>query len=205
MLKTILNISEMSTVYWYYLISLPATQSGIFVHSPFSVHSVLRWFDPSSNLCIKEKQFVFDLIFYKKPAWQKWAGLFPNKRYKIRYDPQELKVNFQYKICFRVASHFYRPHPKDGEGNVFSPSTPGGWVPISHNALQHYPECHGADTWGVPCQVQLGGGTLPRGEYPAWRVPCQGGTLPGGVPCGGVPCPGGYPVGGATLPGGVPR
>ena len=51
-------------------------------------------------------------------------------------------------------------------------------VPISHNALQHYPECHGAAE-GVPCQVQLGG-------YPAR------GTLPGGVPCWGVPCLGGY-------------
>ena len=29
----------------------------------------------------------------------------------------------------------------------------GGGVPISHNALQHYPECHGAAGGGVPCQV----------------------------------------------------
>ena len=27
-----------------------------------------------------------------------------------------------------VGFHFYRPHPKDGEGNVFSLSTPGGGV-----------------------------------------------------------------------------
>ena len=87
------------------------------------------------------------------------------------------------------------------EGNVLTHvypsiclSTVG--VPISHNALQHYPECHGADTGGgypypimlcnisqnalgqtpggVPCQVQLGVG-----------VPCQ--VQPGGVPCWGVP------------------
>ena len=54
-----------------------------------------------------------------------------------------------------------------------------GGVPISHNALQHYPECHGT-AGGVPCQVQPGGGTLPGG------VPCQG---------GGVPCPGGTQLG----------
>ena len=57
-------------------------------------------------------------------------------------------------------------------------------VPISHNALQHFPECHGADTWGgtlpgpagggVPCQVQMGGTLL-------------GGILPEGYPAGGYP------------------
>ena len=31
--------------------------------------------------------------------------------------------------CVRCA-HFYRPHPKDGEGNVFSLSTPGGGTHI---------------------------------------------------------------------------
>ena len=94
------------------------------------------------------------------------------------------------------------------EGNVLTRVCPsiclstGGGVPISHNALQHFPECHGAGTGGVPCQVQLGGG------YPARGVPCQGGTLPGGYPAGGypaggVPCWGGTLAGG-TLPGGVP-
>ena len=39
----------------------------------------------------------------------------------------------------------------------------GGGVTISHNALQHFPECHGANTGGVPCQVQPGGGTLLGG------------------------------------------
>ena len=63
-------------------------------------------------------------------------------------------------------------------------------VPVSHNALQHFPECHGA-AGGVPCQVQLGG------------VPCQvqlgrGGTLPG--PAGGVPCQ--VQLGGVPWPGG---
>ena len=109
---------------------------------------------------------------------------------------------------------YYRPHPKDGEGNVFSLSTPGGGgrVPISHNALQHFPECHGADTrGGVPCQVQpggypAGGVTLLGGGYPAGgrylgMVPPwpgqEGGTLPGGTqvwyPPGQVRM-GGYPV-----------
>ena len=74
-----------------------------------------------------------------------------------------------------------------------------GGVPISHNALQHFPECHGAATGGggVPCQVQPGGG-----------VTWWGGTLPGpaggggvGYPAGGVPCqvqPGGVPWWGDT-------
>ena len=103
--------------------------------------------------------------------------------------------------------NFYRPHPKDGEGNVFSLSTLGGGVPVSHNALQHFPECHGAaGGGGVPCQVQPGG--VPCQVQPG-GVPCQvqlgggyparssrGGTLPG--PAGGVPWPGGYPAGGGT-------
>ena len=82
--------------------------------------------------------------------------------------------------------NYYGPHPKDGEGNVFSLSTPGGGVPISHNALQHFPECHGAaggvpcqvQPGGVPCQVQLGGGCTLRGGIP-WPGGV-GGTLPGG-------------------------
>ena len=94
-------------------------------------------------------------------------------------------------------------------GNVFSLSTTmGGGVPISHNALQHYPECHGADTGGgvypypimlcnisqnamghtprgVPCQVQwggypAGGRGYPVGGYPAGGYPAQG--VPGRVP-----------------------
>ena len=73
-----------------------------------------------------------------------------------------------------------------------------GGVPISNNALQHYPEFHGADTWGgVPGQVQPGG------------VPCQGdtllgeGTLPGGTLLGGYPAKEGTLLGG-TLPEGDP-
>ena len=103
-----------------------------------------------------------------------------------------------------------------GEGNVFSLFTSGGGgVPISHNALQHYPECHGADTWGggVPGQVQLGGvpishnalqhypefhGADTWGGHPtrsSWRgtLPGQDGGVPParmgerGYPAGGVP------------------
>ena len=72
------------------------------------------------------------------------------------------------------------------EGNSFTllVCPRGGGVPVSHNALQHFPECHGAAGGGVPCQVQPGG-------YPArssWGVPWPGGTLAGGVPwLGGVP------------------
>ena len=90
----------------------------------------------------------------------------------------------------------------------------GGGVPISHNALQHFPECHGAAT---------GGGGYParssQGGYPAGGVPCQGGTLlggssqvryppsqvqPGGYPARGGTLPGGYPAGGGEYPGQVP-
>ena len=78
---------------------------------------------------------------------------------------------------------------------------PQGGVPISHNALQHFPECHGAAGGGVPCQVQPEGGypgwgvPWPEGGYPGWR----GVPWPGGVPwLGGVPWPGGYPGQGGT-------
>ena len=76
------------------------------------------------------------------------------------------------------------------EGNSFTlfVSSHLGGVPVSHNALQHFPECHGA-AGGVPCQVQPGGGV-------PW---------PGGVPC--QVQPGGYPAQGGTLAGGgnLPR
>ena len=87
-----------------------------------------------------------------------------------------------------------------------------GGVPISHNALQHFPECHGAATGGVPCQVQPGGVPWWGGTLPG--VPCQeGGTLPGvprsGTPPArsgqGVPCQGGTPARGGVSCRGVPR
>ena len=65
----------------------------------------------------------------------------------------------------------------------------GGGVPISHNALQHYPECHGAG----------GGGGYParprQGGYPVRGVPWWGGTQVGTPPWPGQD-------GGGTLPGG---
>ena len=76
---------------------------------------------------------------------------------------------------------------------MFSVCSHLGGVPISHNALQHFPECHGA-AGGVPishnalqhfpeCHGAAGGAA-------------RGGTLSGGVPClGGVPCPGGSQLG----------
>ena len=69
---------------------------------------------------------------------------------------------------------------------MFSVCSHLGGVPISHNALQHYPECHGAAGGGVPCQVQPGGGGVPA------RSNRGGGTLAGG----------GYPGWGGTLAGG---
>ena len=103
-----------------------------------------------------------------------------------------------------------------GEGNVFSLFTSGG-VPVSHNVLQHFPECHGA-AGGVPCQVQPGGVPWPgvpwQGGTLAGGVPWLGGTLAGGtlargVPWLGVPWPGGtlaggYPGQGGTLARGYP-
>ena len=88
------------------------------------------------------------------------------------------------------------------EGNSFTLSVHtwrgGGGVPISHNALQHFPECHGADTGGggtLPGPAG-GGGTLlggtHTGGYPARGTHTGGGTLPGGCPARGVPCQGGY-------------
>ena len=99
----------------------------------------------------------------------------------------------------------------------------GGGVPVSHNALQHFPECHGA-AGGVPCQVQPGGVPCPGG-YPARSSRGgtlagggylgRGSTLAGGYPAGGypgwggylgrgVPWPGGYPGRGVPWPGGYP-
>ena len=106
---------------------------------------------------------------------------------------------------------FYRPHPKDGEGNVFSLSAPGwgGGYPypimfcnISQNAMAQ-------PLGGLPCQVQPGGGYRGGGHTPPARsaggvpgrgVPWQGGTQvryplpphPRQVSWGG----GGYPAGG---------
>ena len=116
---------------------------------------------------------------------------------------------------FRITSH--RHSSLRREGNVLTRVCPSihqsvcPWgVPISHNALQHYPEFHGADTWGVPSQVQLGGvpcqvrmvggtqigyppsqvrmgSTLPGG-YPGREPPSRVPPRPGqGVPCRGVP------------------
>ena len=120
---------------------------------------------------------------------------------------------------------YYRPHPKDGEGNVFSLSTLGG-VPISHNALQHFPECHEAATGGYPYPIMLCNispechGAATGGGYPArssWGGYPAGGYPGRGYPGGGYPAWGGtqvrYPParsaggvpGGGTLAGGVPR
>ena len=81
-----------------------------------------------------------------------------------------------------------------------------GGVPISHNALQHFPECHeaagrvpGPPQGGYPGQVPPWGGT--------WSGTPGGGGVPGsGTPPGGVPSqvpPGGYL--GQVPPRGVPK
>ena len=100
------------------------------------------------------------------------------------------------------------------EGNVLTsvcpsihPSVcPQGGVPISHNALQHFPECHeavggarsGTPPGGVPGPP--GGVPGPPGGYPAPRgYPDPRGGVPG--PPGGVPGP---PRGGGTRSGTPP-
>ena len=69
--------------------------------------------------------------------------------------------------------------------------TPGG-LPISHNALQHYPECHGADTGGYPARSGQG---YPSGE---------GGTQVGSPQPPPPGQDGGYPAGGDTQVGHPP-
>ena len=80
-----------------------------------------------------------------------------------------------------------------------------GGVPISHNALQHFPECH---------EVGGSGQVPPRGGYPDHppggtqvRVPPQGGYPGPGTPPGGgtrTPPRGGYPGSGTPPTGGYP-
>ena len=45
------------------------------------------------------------------------------------------------------------------EGNSFTlfVSSHLGGVPVSHNALQHFPECHGAAGGGYPARSSWGG------------------------------------------------
>ena len=98
------------------------------------------------------------------------------------------------------------------EGNVLTRVclSTGGGVPVSHNALQHFPECHGAAGGGLPVSYNA------LQHFPECHGAARGGTLPGPAGGGGVPWPGGTLVGGGypgqggtlarggTLPGGVP-
>ena len=82
----------------------------------------------------------------------------------------------------------------------------GGGVPISHNALQHFPECHEAGGYpGTPPGGVPDPGT-PRGGVPGSGTPLGGvprsGTPPGGVPGSGTPRGGTrvrYPPGGTWV------
>ena len=81
-------------------------------------------------------------------------------------------------------------------------------LPISHNALQHFPECHGAVGGGYPARSSQGGypgrGGYPgQGGYPAAGVPWSG-TPPQPGQDGGVPWPGGYPARGVPWSGTPP-
>ena len=84
-------------------------------------------------------------------------------------------------------------------------------VPISHNALQHFPECHEAGGYPVRYPPQGGYPGHPRG-VPGSGTPPGGGTrvryppwggVPGNPPLGGVPGSGTPPRGGPGR-GGVP-
>ena len=87
------------------------------------------------------------------------------------------------------------------EGNVLTRVCPSihlsvhrGGVPISHNALQQFPECHGADTGGVPYLVPPGpgrGGTLPGGGTQVGQqkeYSLHGGRYASCVHAGGLSC-----------------
>ena len=64
----------------------------------------------------------------------------------------------------------------------------GGGEPISHNALQHFPECHGADTGGgwYPARSSWAGGGYPakfsQGGTQVWYPPWPGQDGGGGYP-----------------------
>ena len=128
--------------------------------------------------------FVVDAFVYRAEECGMCAGFTASRRH-VSQTALHRSLSAQRKL-----NGFYRPHPKDGEGNVFSLSTPGGGYPAR-------------SSWGggVPCQVQPGGGGV------TCQVQLGGVPWPGGVPCqvqpGGVPWPRGD-----TLPGpagGVPR
>ena len=77
-------------------------------------------------------------------------------------------ISFVMSHCIMKSWNHYRPHPKDGEGNVFSLFTPGGVYPypimlcnITQNSMGQTPR----------------GGTLP-GPAEGGGYPAQGGTLP---------------------------
>ena len=84
--------------------------------------------------------------------------------------------------------------------NAMGQTLGGGGVPISYNALQHFPECHGADTRGYPARSSQGGTLLGGGPYQGYPAG-GGGTLLGGIQIEyppsqvrmGVPCQEGTP------------
>ena len=64
-----------------------------------------------------------------------------------------------------------------------------GGVPISHNALQHFPECHGA-AGGVPGQVPPGGvpSQVPPPRPGQKEYSLHGGRYASCVHAGGLSC-----------------
>ena len=79
-----------------------------------------------------------------------------------------------YMLCWNVHDRELLPpaYVVRREGNsftLFGSPHPGGGGPVSHNALQHFPECHGAAGGGTLPGPAGGGGTLARG------VPWPGG------------------------------
>ena len=143
---------------------------------------------PHLFLCLKGNQLVLSMIGTKNPP--RPYGYLP-PAYVVRGKVMFWHASVHLSICLST-----------------------GGVPISHNALQHFPECHEAGGTGqVPPR---GGPGTPRGgtpvRYPRGvREPPLGGVPQSGTPRGvrvpppGVPRSGTPPGGGLGTPrGGTP-
>ena len=109
-----------------------------------------------------------------------------------------VSVSAQYEHCHTILylSLFLPPaYVVRREGNVLTRVCPSiclstGGLPISHNALQHFPECHGADTWGgtLPGPGGGGGGYPARSSHVGYPPhPPARSWWGGGYPAGGYP------------------
>ena len=121
---------------------------------------------------------IFYLEFFGSEMWVKHGiGTTPGTSALWTFLNSLLQINIKMLLIFSICSpfapnYFYHPHPKDGEGNVFSLSTPGGGVRSSQRGGGSGP------ARGVG-QVQPGGGQVQPG---GGQVQLGGGQVqPGGV------------------------